>query len=348
MDHTAVALIEWLDGHGQVQRTSPVYGWPCVLGRAVRADVHLDDPCTAAEHAVLSLDDQGVRLTVGDTVNGVLLGDRHLSRGESAVMGAGQTCRLGHLRLRVRLPHEALAPERPLGRAALQAAALHERAPAPGWAAWLVWAVVAVAWSVLDMWLAAEPATPVRTYLSGVLATAGVVGVWALLWSLGSKLFQGRLQFHAHMRLALVHGVAWTAVTTILPMLSYMSGWAWPELVSGWVGGAVIARLVWAHLCVIQPALRMPMGAGVTAAFLTGLGLMMWLNVQSQGRVWSQPYAATMLPPAWLHAPLAAPERLLDDAAALKAELDERARKDDEDEGGPSDDEFADDDDMAD
>ena len=115
MDHTAVALIEWLDGHGQVLRSSPVYGWPCVLGRAVQADVHLDDPCTAAEHAVLSLDGQGVRLTVGDTVNGVLLGERHLSRGESAVMAAGQTCRLGHLRLRVRLPHEALAPERIIG-----------------------------------------------------------------------------------------------------------------------------------------------------------------------------------------------------------------------------------------
>lgn len=332
MDHVPVALIEWLDAHGQVLRSTPVYRWPCRIGRAVEVDVHLDDASTAAVHAELSHDGEGLRLTVGDTLNGVLMGRRLLRAGESARVAGQEVWRLGHTRMRLRLPSDPLAPELPLGRGALASGEHALRSPV-GWTAWLPWAVLALLWSLWDMWVASEPDTPLRTYLSGTLATAGLVGAWSLLWSLGSQLFQGRLQFHAHLQQALWHGLAWTAVTTVLPMLSFMTGWMWPERVAGWVGAAVLARLVWAHLAVVQPGLRWTMAAGVSAAYATGLALMMWLNVQNTGQVWSQPYAATMMPPAWRLAPLSDPARLLDDAQAFKAALDERARQDEAEAG---------------
>jgi hypothetical protein len=329
MDRIPVALIEFLDGHGQVVRSVSVLGWPCRLGRAVGCDVVLDDPHTAAVHAELALSGEALVLTVGETVNGVWVGGQHALRGERLTLEPGAVCRLGHLSLRVRRAEEPVPAELPLGLQARQQSAEPRRAPM-SWRAWWPWAMAALLWSVWDLWVSFDPGTPARTYLSGLLASTGLVAAWALLWGLGSKLFSGRLQFHEHLRLALLHGMVWTAVVTVLPMISYITGWMWPERVSGWVGAAVLCRMVWAHLMVVQPVLRWPFAVGVSAMFLTGLGLTLWLNVQHTGQVWSQPYVATMLPPAWRMAPLASPERLLDDAASLKPALDQKALQEDD------------------
>lgn len=332
MDHVPIALIESLDAHGQVLRSTPVYRWPCRIGRAVEVDVHLDDACTAPVHVELSQEGEALRLTVRDTVNGVLMGRRLFRAGESVMLAHRDVWRLGHTRMRVRLPSDPLPVERLLGRSAFEMGEQALRQPV-GWLAWLPWAVVALLWSLWEMWVASDPATPPRTYLSGLLATAGMVGGWTLLWALGSQLFQGRLQFHAHLRQALSHGLVWMALTTSLPMLSFMTGWMWPERVAAWVGAAVLARLVWAHLTVLQPAMRWPMAAGVLAAYATGLSLLMWMNVQNTGQWWSQPYAATMMPPAWRLAPLSDPALLLGDTRAFKAALDERAREEEAEAG---------------
>lgn len=329
MDRIPVALIEFLDAHGQIVRSVPVHGWPCRLGRAIECEVVLDDPHTAAVHAELNWQDEALVLTVGETVNGVWAGGQHALRGERLTLAPGQVCRMGLLRWRVRRAEDPIPAELPLGEQARRQAAEPQRAPL-NWRAWWPWAMAALLWSVWDLWVSSDPGTPARTYLSGLLATTGLVATWALLWGLGSKLFSGRLQFHDHLRLALVHGMVWTVVTTVLPMASYVTGWMWPERVSGWVGAAVLCRMVWAHLMVVQPGLRWPLAVGVSAMFLTGLGLSLWLNVQHTGQVWSQPYVATMLPPSWRVVPLSAPERLLEDAAALKPALDQKAQQEDD------------------
>lgn len=336
MEDVPIALIEWLDEHDRVVRSTPVRRWPCRLGRAVEVDVQLDDPCTAACHAVLDAVPQGLQLTVGDTINGARVGDRHLKAGDVMMLTASDVCRLGQTRLRVRLPSDPVPAEQACVQQAEGRQAVYRVSPV-GWLQWAPWAVLALMWNVWEMWVTSDPDTPIRTYLSSLFAAAGLLGAWALLWSLGSKLFQGRLQFHEHLRLALLHGLAWTLAITALPMLSFMTGWLWPERISAWVGAAVLARLVWAHLCVVQPSFKLPMAAAVSASYATGLGLVLWLNVQNTDQWWSQHYASTMLPSSWRLVPLSSTDRLLDDAAAFKAALDERARRDQDEAGTDAD-----------
>ena len=54
-----VALIEWLDRDGHVQRSVDVAAWPLSLGRALDNTVVLDDPHVAAHHARLAPDQTG-------------------------------------------------------------------------------------------------------------------------------------------------------------------------------------------------------------------------------------------------------------------------------------------------
>ena len=64
--------------------------WPLTLGRALGNDVVLDDPHVAAYHATLSPDAQGqLTLTVGDTVNGVSVGNRHFAAGARVPLEPG-------------------------------------------------------------------------------------------------------------------------------------------------------------------------------------------------------------------------------------------------------------------
>lgn len=329
MDRVPVALIERLDAHGEVLGSWPVPAWPCRVGRAFDADVRLDDPYTAPWHATVALGPSGPVLTVGDTVNGVFIEARTLAAGEAYPLAPGAVWRLGHTRLRVRLPDEPVAAERPLGRHGVQAAVAEASAQRRvGWRGWLPWALLTLLWTLWDMWRDQDPGTPVHDYLSGMLITAGVVAGWTLLWSLGSKLFQGRLQYAVHLRLALIHGLAWSAVVAALPALAFMFGWPVLSRVADWVGAVVLCRLVWAHLSVLQPGHRAALAAGLATLFVAGVGLRGWFNHQATGSVFAETYAATVLPPAWRLAAPVPVETLAADLRAWRPEMDARARRD--------------------
>ncbi|NBD20758.1 hypothetical protein GTZ97_08765 [Aquabacterium fontiphilum] len=344
MDRVPVALIEQLDAHGQVLDSWPVQSWPCRIGRAFDADVRLDDPYTAAEHAILTMEAAGPVLTVGETVNGALIEAKALVAGESRPLPPGAVWRLGHTRLRLRLPGDPVAPERRLGRHGVQAAVAEATVlRQAGWRSWLPWALLTLLWTLWDMWRDQDPGTPARDYLSGLLITAGVVAGWTLLWSLGSKLFQGRLQYAAHLRLALIHGLVWSAVVAALPALAFMFGWPVLSRMADWVGAAVLCRLVWAHLCVLQPGHRAALAAGLATLFIAGVGLRGWFNQQATGSVFAETYAATVLPPSWLLASPVPVETLAADLRAWRPEMDARARRDEaEATGGDLDDALGD------
>lgn len=332
MDRRPVALIEQVDAHGAVLTSWPVHGWPCRVGRAFAADVRLDDPYTAEDHVQLLWQDGAAVLSVGETRNGALVGERHLAAGEAVRLAPGAVWRVGHTRLRVRLPDEALPPERALGRHGVQAAVAEAAAHRPlGWQGWVPWVLLTLLWTGWDMWRDQDPGTPGRDYLAGALITAGVLAGWTLLWSLGSKLFQGRLQYAAHLRLALIHGLAWAVVTAALPTLAFVGDWPLLSQVAGWAGAAVLCRLVWAHLCVLQPGHRTGWATAVATMLVVGVGLQGWMSMQASGTPFSEPYAATVLPPAWRLAEPVPLQTLMDDARALRPGLDTRARQDEGD-----------------
>ncbi|MFT3855953.1 MAG: FHA domain-containing protein [Aquabacterium sp.] len=320
---TPLALIERLDLNGRVQERAPVYGWPFRVGRSLEADFIQDDPHLAGLHATLDVVDGVPRLTLGETLNGAVIDGKPLQAHQSAVLTASQPWRMGASQWRIRLASEALAPEQPLSHPVTA-----ELPAAPTWRRVWPLMLLSVLTQLLGRWLDNNPGTPLNSYFSMALGTVGLSMGWALFWALGHKLFQGQLAYKAHLRLALVYSLAWTAVDALLPWLGYAMDWPWLSRVTDVTSLGILCALIWAHLALIMPTHRRGLMAGLMTLYITGLGLNLWIHHQRTGQYFSQRYATTLLPPAWRLVGTQPVSSLLDDARAMKAALDQQARED--------------------
>lgn len=321
-----LALIERLDRDGHVLQSTLVYRWPMKIGRSFEADLVLDDPHLAPLHAELDEVNGQVHLRVGETINGAVVGNKHLQAGEAMALDVARALRLGNTRLRVRLASEPMAPERPLDRHLVQAALAPVGASL--WRVVLPLLLISLLSMLFDEWLDNDPGTPLNNYLSSSLILLGVTMGWALFWSLGSKLFQGKLDYLAHLRLTLIYGLVWTVLDAVLPLLAFATDWSFLSHVSGVVGAGVLCALVWAHLGLILPGHRAGVTVGVATMYLVGLGLHIWLNEQRTGQAFTERYVTALPPPAWRLASAKPASVLIQDARDLKDKLDRQAKED--------------------
>ena len=321
---TALALIEQLDRHGQVVQCVRVHRWPFRIGRSLEADMVSNDPHLAPLHAELDARDGIVRLRVGETLNGALVEGRPLHTGESMVLPPARTWRMGATNWRVRLASDPLPPEQPLGRQMT----LPVDAPAlPAWRQVVPWLGVSVLVTLFQQWLDNNPGTPANAYLGAVLSTLGMTMGWALFWALGNKLFQGRLDFKAHLRLVLLYGLGWTSLQAGLPLLAYAMDWPALSRIAGLTTAGLVCALIWAHLVWIMPAHRRGLVAGVVTLYLTGAGLSVWFTHQRTGQYFSERYVTALPPPAWRLVGTQPVPMLMEDARQMKAGLDRQARE---------------------
>ena len=328
------ALIEVLGRDGSVQLAWPVHRWPVSVGRAFDNDLVLDDPHVAPYHARLVCDEDdtppgvvpAVRLHVGQTVNGVDLDGRHLEAFQSGPLVPGAQLSLGGLRLRVRLPGEALAPERPLARLAPGA----WRAAAGGLA-------LGVAANLLERWLGGEPGARWSDWLSTGLGLPLTVLGWAGAWSLLSKLFQHRLDYLPHLRVAVGWLLVDLAVNGGATVLSGLFGWHAPGALMPLLQIGIGAALLHGHLSLLMPGLRQRLGVAAVALTLTGITVTSVLHWQRHDRVFEPLYPASLPPPAWSLVKAVPAERLLEDLRAMQPVLQRSAADETRaDEGEPS------------
>lgn len=329
-----VGQVEWLDRDGHVIRAQPVWRWPVTLGRDLACDVVLDDLHTAPRHARLDASDEGVRLTVCESVNGALVGSRHLRAGEDLLLPPGQVWRLGTTRLRVRHAAEPLPAERPLAGHLLRDWAHAAQPASGGWGTVAAWGALLLAWVLGEQWLDGDASTPLTQYLTAALTAVAAIGVWGFLWALGSKLFRGRLQMGAHVTTALRHLLLWSVLGALMPLLAYVTGWPLLSRLSTTVGAAVLCAMLFAHLVLILPGHRRLVGAGLAGVFATWVGLGFWLNDQRLGRGFEELYVTALPPPALRLAPTHPEATLIEDAQGLKPLLDRQLR-DADDESEP-------------
>ena len=324
----AIALIERLDSDDRVLNSTPVNAWPVTMGRALDCDLVLDDPHLAPSHAMLNEIDGVLHLHVGQTINGAVVGTQQVTSGQSHALGMAQPWRVGTTRLRVRRASDPLAPELPLARHLTLAYAARIT---PVWKKLLFWVFAAMLCIQAELWLDSDPGSPLNTYFTATLALVAGIGVWSSLWALGSKLFQGRLDFKHHLLLGLRYGVIWTMLGVALPMLAFVTGWSSLSHAADAIGAVVLCALLWAHLSLILPGHQRGLVISVVSLYLSGLGLNVWLNTERTGRVFSELYATSLLPPAWRLAPADTPSMSIQDAHALKAKLDRLVHEDEAD-----------------
>lgn len=313
-----LALIEVLGRDGSVLRAIDVHAWPLSIGRALANDIVLDDPYVAASHAALELDESGqLVLRAQATRNGVVHDDQRLDPARGwPVPATGAQLALGATRLRLRLPGEVLAPEKPL----------------PGAAGSDRWRLIAAGVALFALqwfgyWLSLDPGVDYSAWLPILFGLPLVLVAWCGLWALLSKLFSHHFDFGGHLRVALPWMLLLAAVPVMLPQLaaSLDMPLLWHLTVP--LQGLALALLLRAHLVQALPLQPRTISVGVAAFTLLGLGITIALALRNGDTLSGSPYASTLPLPTLRLAGTVPSAELVQAMAPIAAQLAQRAKK---------------------
>jgi hypothetical protein len=331
-----IGLLQAHDRSGALVGRAAVRQWPAIVGRAITADLVLDDPHLAAEHLridsapatgdVAGAVPSGVTVQVLDTVNGVTQGRRTWRKGEQFDWKPGEDLHVGRLRIALRLADEPLPQELPM-----PIFTGHNTA----WTLALAGAVVALmGWMT---WLLTPELGALGQRLPALLAgTAGSLAVWAGMWALATRLFTGRLWFWRHMRIACATVLAAQGLETFAHLLAFAFSWESLARYDLLINVAVAAVGVFFHLIVVVPQSRRGMAAIVAGVALMGLAVTLGSSWLQTGRLSGSMYMSTVFPPSWRLARAVPVPQFLDEAQSIRKRLEKRLKdKNDEDDGAP-------------
>lgn len=323
-----LGLLQATDRNGASVARLDVRHWPVTVGRALTADLVLDDSHVAGEHLRIDRTPEGVvKVQVLDTVNGVALGRAQHGQGTQFNWPDGESLTLGRLKLGLRLAEAPIAAEEPL--------------PHFPWrtTAWTVLAVLGMlALVVGQSWLTLTEPSQLARQLPGLIA-AVVMGtaVWAGLWALATKLFTHRLQFWRHVRIACASALAVQLVSALAGLLAFMfslESLARFEVQLALLGAAVA---IYVHLTVIVPQQRRGLAGLMAGVAVLGIVAMLGANWLQNKRLSNKLYLSTIYPPSLRMAPAVPVKQFLDEAGAIRQRLDERLKDREPDSDTPED-----------
>lgn len=282
-----LALIECLERDGRVARVLDVWQWPLSLGRAMDNHVVLDDPHVAAHHARIEPGPEGgLLLQVLQTTNGVRLDGRPHTAGTCVALPAqGATLQFGHSPLRLRLPGETLAPERPLPPPASAYAPLALGA--------LLYALVVARHGV-----GLDPGADLSAWLPPILGLPAAVTIWCALWALMSKLFSHRFDFAGHLRIALPGLLAASTLEVACTHLGAALDRPWLWRLADPLETLALTLMARAHLVHVLPQHGRALTAAVAAAWVVGGGMALHFTHRATDRLSRPAYMSTLPLPA--------------------------------------------------
>jgi hypothetical protein len=317
MSAAILGLLQATDRNGALVARFDVRHWPVTLGRALTADLVLDDSHVAGEHLRIDRTPEGgVTVQVLDTRNGVALGRTQHGQGAQFSWPAGEALTLGRLKLGLRLADEPIAAEEPL--------------PHFPWrtVAWTVLAVLGMlALVVGQSWLTLTEPSQLARQLPGLIAAVAMgTAVWAGLWALATKLFTHRLQFWRHVRIACASALGIQLVSALAGLLAFMfslESLARYEVQLALLGAAAA---IYVHLTVIVPQRRRGLAGLVAGVAVLGIVAMLGTNWLQNKRLSNKLYLSTIYPPSLRMAPAVPVPQFLDEAGAIRERLAARLK----------------------
>lgn len=323
-----LGLLQATDRTGALVARLEVRHWPVTVGRALTADLVLDDSHVAGEH--LRIDrrpEGGVSVQVLDSVNGVTLGRARHGQGAQFDWPAGEALALGRLKLGLRLAEAPVAAE--------------ELLPHFPWrtTGWTLLALAGMLALVLGQsWLTLTEPSQLARQLPGVLGGVVLaVSVWAGLWALATKLFTGHLQFWRHVRIACFSSLAVQAVSTLAGLLAFMFSLESLARFEGLMLLLGAAAGIYVHLTVIAPQRRRGLAALVAGIAVLATVALLGSNWLQNKRLSNKLYLSTLYPPSLRMAPAVPVAQFLDEAGSIRKRLDERLKDREPDADTPED-----------
>jgi hypothetical protein len=237
---SAVMLVEALDVHGHVHVRQQIkgFGSQCLIGRSLSCDVVLDDPYVAAEHARLTLKEDG-RVLVQDlgTRNGTRINGKRVDAQAGATISSGELL-IGRTRVRVRSLESLVSPERVFRRDLLRR---HRTLLA------VVGLVLCFAFAAFTQWIEAPENLAPRVLIAELVAFSGL-GAWLGFWSLVSRLTVGAWQLRIHLSIAAVCVALWAWGYWIYTALAFALQWKWLWVILACMAAGVGLAAAYLHL----------------------------------------------------------------------------------------------------
>jgi hypothetical protein len=315
-----VALVEVLDRDGQVRQAITVAAWPLRIGRALDNHVVLSDPHVAPAHVSIERGEHALEFALGNTRNGVQLGNKRLRAGDASLFPVGDEpfeLTLGRTRLRLRLADQPLAAELPLASAA---PLLQRLRPI------VIAALVVVLGLLFNTYLDTDPDGLGRAVGSTLLAAIVGTAIWCSAWALLSKTFTRQAHFGWHLRVFLFASIALLVVGTLPALLAFSLSWPWLSDFA-FVGIYVVgAAALYFHLLAVEPAKHRILRWVAATGAIVGIGLTLWFNQQRGDQLGDELYMNHLFPPVVRLARPVPADRFVDGLTSLKATLDKKAK----------------------
>lgn len=316
-----IGLLEVFDRNGATVTRLPVTHWPVTVGRALSADLVLDDGHVAAQHLRIEAAPSGqIVVQVLDTLNGVRRGKSLRQRGERFDWSADEDLVLGRLRLRLRLADMPIAAEQAL-----------PKFPWRTIASTLALVLAITGLTLVQAWFkTTEPAKFAQAAVSLAGLVLGGLVLWAGLWALATKLFTGHQQFWRHVRIACGFSLIEPLVSGAGYLLAFVFSWESLAQFNLLLSASVIAAGITMHLLVIAPQRRRGLIAMVTGATLLVVLAIMGTHWQQNRRWTNQLYLSALFPPDWRMAATVPVDQWMREAASIRQRLDARLKDSEE------------------
>jgi pSer/pThr/pTyr-binding forkhead associated (FHA) protein len=289
------------------------------VGRGAACDVIVDDPYAAPLHVLVEIDEGGaIVLTDQASVNGIWLQGRR-TRGAGPMPLQGGEFRIGHTRIRVRMPHEQLAPERSDG-----ASATESQRPFGRWVA--IGLLACVALFSYASWLDA-PRDVAAALASALLGFALGAGLWIAIWALLSRIVVLEWRWLTHAAILLCS----FALVLIADFLFDAGLFAFdlrsPSWLKAMFGALAAGALLYLHLVHASPIGRRLAGLCAFLIPILAFGTVTWVEARKQRHNVNYVDASRELFPPYLRMRTAKPlEGFLESTAEIRKGADEKRR----------------------
>jgi hypothetical protein len=278
-------FVEILNHSGDVQARHEFSELPIRLGRSYSNDIILDDPHTAAEHAVLELNAEG-KLNLRDlgSQNGLKLkGKTHLQ----AELDGDTIVQLGRTLVRVRSSHYLVHAE------VNDSSHTH-------WQTWLMFGCAIIMICVLSLsttWLGDIANNKVSDYIMDMTKWLMSAAAWAGIWALANRVFSGSANFGRHLFTFSCGIIALDLLDHLYASLGFAFSWEWLTHYQSHWQIIIVSITIYFHLRLIhnKPAMLKIMCASLA---IISSGLMLMSNYQSTNQYADNLYMSEVLPPS--------------------------------------------------
>jgi hypothetical protein len=306
-------MVEVVGRFGQVRARHKLTRFPATLGRAPSSDVVLEEADVSANHArVVRADDGTLALEDLGSSNGVRLARKRVAR---VVLGPVTDVRLGSAHLRF------VALDAPVPKTTLFRLSRLDRWAAVG----LGFAAFALSVVLEEWYLKSTRVRPSEVVETVVALGVMVVGGWAFVWSLASRVAHGKSKVLGHLAAGFFAFAGFQLIDQLFPYVT--SVLRLPPLASDLVTGlavdAVLGWLVFQNLSRVVTWRPRRLVVTVLALLALVSGVAVTTQVANAGKYSSAlPLSQVQPPPALLLGPVASDADLHARIAALQKAAD--------------------------